>query len=300
MLNSGYFIMVMLCCLLFGGVVAQDSKNLTNEERIELAAENPLEEYLSRVSVKITAEKTEFIPFESIVIHYDLTSKAGFILRIPFHGVMDEEFLIVNDSGQKMGPTIHTNCIVWDSILPYGSLSGSTDISKKYDLTIPGTYACQLTPRGWESNEIEIEVVEPTGDMRKVWLLFREGQALDNGCGSPQGEKCKKAYSLYLQIVDDYSQTYYAPRALREAFFIDWLADRQTVEDKSKEYIEAGIEGKLLDICLESIMATSLMLDTRADGEVYFQSIIDNNQGTYKGERALYWLEDLRNRPPKK
>ncbi|MEZ5359792.1 MAG: hypothetical protein R3F48_13315 [Candidatus Zixiibacteriota bacterium] len=186
------------------------------------------------------------------------------------------------------------------SLLVKQEFDNCNSITSYYQIKEPETYSCYLNFMDiYKSNTINIEVSYPRGDDSLAWIKFRDAKDLVFAGGDASVNK-QKAYDLFLEIVDKYPESVYAPYALRDAFFRSIIMDRQTVQDKSKEYIEAGITGKLLDICLESIVATSVMLGDRASGETYLQSIIDQNSNSAKADRAKYWLDDLRKRPERK
>lgn len=249
----------------------------------------------SSIEIRVSSFNKSYTPHEQVIIEFSLKNNTNVVQLIPPIGSLSEKFLILNDSGEPVHQQMYSTYVGYDSLMPNEVMELKADVSLPFNLTKPGKYICQLHIYGYNSNQIELNITEPTGIARKAWELFKKAQLLDYGPSGQNNENYITAYSTYLDVVEKYPETIYAPLSLRRAFFIYKLADRKTVQDKAKDYIEAGVNGELLELCLEAIVATSIKMNEREGGVEYLQKLINKHNGSIIGQRALFWQSKLQN-----
>jgi outer membrane protein assembly factor BamD (BamD/ComL family) len=258
-----------------------------------------------RLQIRIWADKNEYLTREPIFIHYEVKNITDSTIALNFRGLKDY-FVIEDQDGRRFGSRLATYYAVVNpnSLKPDASYYEREEISDRYGLMEQGEYSCyiKLPPGPYspspetKSNLIKVEVKAPKGDEKKTLDLFLEAERLK---WSPDKDPEKRAlgFSKYLELVDKFPTSVYAPKALRSAWgvyiYSEDLKERRKIIPVCKRLIKSYPDSYYFTLAFTEIIDTYKILKDKEGAIKTMKELIEKHPNTKISERAEYWLEKI-------
>jgi hypothetical protein len=214
---------------------------------------------------------------------------------------MQEYFIIKDEKGQFHGPGGTGEYMHSDSLLPHQSCSSLLNLTFFYGIVTPGLYTCYIQMpaggffpyTGVRSNALEIKVKEPAGDEEKAFDLYSEAQQL-HWCTDKDPKKWERAFYMYLQLVEEYPSSVYAPISLFNALFkADVIQDKSVVISVFKTLIENYPEFDYIDGTFCMLVDYYKALKDKAGAAEYMKELMRKYPNSSISKNAEYWLSKI-------
>jgi len=258
-----------------------------------------------RLEIKIWTDKSEYLIREPVFVHYEVKNITDSTIALNFRGL--KEYFVIKDKDDRTFRNRLTSFYAVlnpNSLKPNASYHDREEISARYGMMELGEYSCyiQLPPGPFspsaetKSNLIKIKVNVPKGEEKKALDLFLEAETLK---WSPDKDPEKRALSFfkYLELVDKFPTSVYAPKALRSAWgvyiYSKDLKERRKIIPVCKKLIESYPNSYYFVLAFTEIVDTYKILKDKAGAIKTMQELIKKHPDTKISERAEYWLEKI-------
>jgi tetratricopeptide (TPR) repeat protein len=142
--------------------------------------------------------------------------------------MIDEDFVIEDKNGKHYRSHILGSYGGGQDFAPGEIYTKSLDVGGRYGANGVGEYTCYIHSYPFfvsnapylNSDTIEFKVVEPKGEEKEALRLFSEAEKLRYArsvAGGPDFAKKELGFQKYLELVDRYPKSIYAPKALSSA-----------------------------------------------------------------------------------
>ena len=258
-----------------------------------------------RLEIKIWADKSEYLIREPVFVHYEVKNITDSTVALNF-SALKEYFVIKDQNGRKFGNRLATYYAVLNpnSLKPNTSYCDREEISDRYGIMEPGEYSCyiQLPPgpfspsAGTKSNLIKIKVDVAKEEERKALDLFLEAEKLK---WTPDKDPEKRAlgFSRYLELVDEFPTSVYAPKALRSAWgvyiYSRDLEERKKIIPVCKKLIESYPDSYYFVLAFTQIVDTYKILKDKEGAVKTMQELIKKHPDTRISEEAERRLKKI-------
>jgi hypothetical protein len=246
-----------------------------------------------QLEIRIWTEKEVYFSHEPIFVHFELKNvgDSSFAVSATFDYVK-ELFHITNDKGRRCLNTL-LGFYCGNSILQPGeSYKDSEEIGSRYGVTGPGIYTCFLEVQHHKSNILKFRIIEPEGDEKKALDLYLEADNL-LWCNDKDPVKFKRAFYKFLELVEKYPKSVYAPRALRLAVLRSEIVDKPVLISVCKKHIENYPDSPYLGIVFLHLAEYYEALKDKRGAEEYMNFLIGKYPNTSISERAENWLKKI-------
>jgi tetratricopeptide (TPR) repeat protein len=260
-----------------------------------------------KIEMKIWVDKELYLTREPIFVNYETKNVSDSMLFLNFLEI-EEYFVIKDQTGHFYGPLTRGEYIHGDTLLPHQSHSAWLNITDSYRVTEVGEYECyvQMPSGGFfpytgaKSNTIKIKVKEPKGDERKALDLYLEAENLRWGrdkAGRKDLKKMELGFLKYIELVDKYPKSVYAPLALRSAWgtyhYSRNLEDRKKNIPIYKRLIESYSNSYYFLSAFSGLVDTYAKLKDKSEAIQTMKELIEKHPNTKISEKAEYWLEKI-------
>jgi TolA-binding protein len=247
------------------------------------------------IEIRIWSDKVEYLTREPIFVHYEVKNRGNSPIILSF-GLFGEYFKITDEKGHSYANMLLGEYALTDTLQANKSYKSKEKISGRYRVVNAGEYTIVMeTPQGGvspetRSNTLKIEVKNPAGEEKKALDLYLDAQKLDwNKEKDPQ--KWEQAFYKYLELVDKYPKSVYAPMCLYTALFkAHVIKDKNIVLSVCKRLIENYSESYYVDEAFYNLVGNYKVLDDKAGALEYIRELIKKYPNTKISESAEYWL----------
>jgi tetratricopeptide (TPR) repeat protein len=257
------------------------------------------------LEIKIWTDKNEYLIKEPIFVNYEVKNTTDSTVALNFRG-LKEYFVIKDQDNRTFGNRLTSFYAVLNpnSLKPNASYSDREEISDRYGMTEPGEYSCyiQLPPATFspspetKSNLIKIKVKAPEGKEKQALNLFLEAEKL-KWTPDKDSEKRALGFSKYLELVDKFSTSVYAPKALRSAWGVYIYSkdseERRKIIPVCKKLIENYPDSYYFILAFTEIVDTYKILKDKEGAIKTIKELIEKHPNTKISERAEYWLKQI-------
>lgn len=192
-----------------------------------------------KLKIEIRSDKGEFLTHEPIIVHYTVKNVGDSMAYLNFH-MIEEDFVIEDEKGQRYRSHIRGTYGGGQLFAPGEIFTKGFDIGGRYGIHEVGEYTCYIhsypffSPNATflNSNTIKLKVVEPKGEEKKALNLYLDAgkaRGSEGECCISDSAKKDIAFQKYLDLVDKYPNSIYAPKALRAAYLM-YLYSRNPIE----------------------------------------------------------------------
>jgi hypothetical protein len=259
------------------------------------------------LDARIWTDKDEFLSYEPIVIHYEITNNTPGPIVTTFIAY-GEYFNILDQEGRRCQNTL-SGCYLFgaDTIGPGASYTANEQVRSRYNVNLPGAYTCYMElPKGnsfpecseiVKSNELTLTVVEPKGEERTAFEMYRYADSLHWTYKSPKQKKAirEKAFYLYLDLVKKYPRSVYAPVALYSAIVMGNVPDdRLTLINACHTMIEEYPESPYLVWTFSDLCDYYKALEDKTGAIEYMEYLLKEYPDSKISDRAEYWLAKIK------
>jgi tetratricopeptide (TPR) repeat protein len=219
---------------------------------------------------------------------------------------MTEHLVITDTQGRGYATRLKGTDLGIDSLSPGQARNLSVDVCSRYGVQAVGEYSCYLrthlysvlNPTFLKSNTIKFKVLEPKGEEKEALNLYLEAEKLSwarSKVGGPNLTKKELGFLKYLELVDKYPKSVYAPKALRAAIFVYVYSpqNREKVITICKRLIENYPNSYYWGSGFSHLIGTYEVLKDKEGAIKTMQELIKKHPNTKISERAEYWLEKI-------
>jgi hypothetical protein len=180
---------------------------------------------LKIIEIRIWSDKREYLIREPILIHYEVKNSGDSPIILSFDE-FGEYFKIKDEKNSSYANMFLVQYVLTDTLKPNEFYRGRANISDRYRIIDAGEYTIFMeTPEGdvlpvTKSNIIKIKVKNPIGEEKKVLDMFLEAERLEwarDKDGKKDFTKRELGFQKYLELVDKYPKSVYAPLSLASA-----------------------------------------------------------------------------------
>jgi hypothetical protein len=241
--------------------------------------------------IKVTSSKGFYLSREPILINYEVKNLSDSAICLVFDEIT-EYFNIKDQLGRgysNIGTADYASCT--DTLKPDQIFKGYVDLKSRYRVLQSGDYTCYVDFYGSKSNVLTIKVKDPTGDEKKALDLYLEAQKLD-WTRDKDARKWEQAFYKYLELVEKYPNSVYAPLALDDALYkAHVIKDKNIVISVCKNLIENYPESYYVDDAFYNLIGNYKVLGDKAGAIAYVKGLTEKYPNTKISEKAKYWLE---------
>lgn len=257
------------------------------------------------IKIKIWIDKNEYLIREPIFAHYEVENITDSTIVLNPRALKDY-FVIKNQDAQRFDSRLATYYAVMNpnSLKPNASYCDREEISDRYGVMQQGEYSCflQMPPGPFspspetKSNLIKIKVNAPKGDEKKALELFLEAEKLK---WTPDKDPEERAvgFSKYLELVDKFPTSVYAPKALRSAWgvyiYSRNLEERKKIIPVCKKLIESYPDSYYFVLAFTEIVDTYKILKDKEGAIKTMHELVKKHPGTKIAQRASEQLEKI-------
>jgi len=250
------------------------------------------------IQLRIWTDKEVYLTREPIIVHYEVENISDKLIQMNFFE-LGFLFKIKDQEGRSYNPQSSADYAFAypDTLKPGESYKSSIthttslDIVDRYRIISPGKYTCFLEnplPEA-KSNIIRITVKDPKGKEKKALDLYWDAQKLR--CKAKDPDKCEQAFYKYLELVEKYPKSVYAPMSLYTALFkAHVIEDKNIVISVCKKLIENYPESYYIDEAFYNLVGNYKVLKDKAGAMEYMRELIKKYPNTKISESAEYWL----------
>jgi hypothetical protein len=257
-----------------------------------------------RLEVTIQTKQVSYIPYEPILIKYELRNSTDQDIVSCFL-LLGECFEINDASGRKYPSIVHRDVLMLtDTLGPDDSFVDSQYIQISYQVLHPGEYTCRMMiPNGLvypqyfssiESNVVDFTIVEPIGEERSAYLAYLAADSLGRDDSLPRDIRFRSEFSAYLDVAATYPNTIYAPISLYQALLMTFVPNDQSVLIPiGKKLIEHYANSPYGAWAFSHLIDAYKKTGRRGAARDYMNELIEKYSGNVIAERAHYWLQKL-------
>lgn len=259
------------------------------------------------LQIRVWTHKDQFLLYEPIPIHYEVTNTSDSITFSPNFYETEENFNITDENGRGYYSHIRSFSQSGSPFPPGESRRATLDIHALYDVENLGEYTCFipvwtrhacLNSQLIKSNTIKFKVVAPTGEEEEALNLLLEAQKLasvDTNLGYPHPGKEELGVLKCQELADKYPNSVYAPMALLAAIEIRarWYEHRKRVIPICRRLIEHYPNYYYWAKGFSRLVEMYEVLRDKEGAIKTMQELIEKHSNTKISERAEYWLEKI-------
>jgi tetratricopeptide (TPR) repeat protein len=258
-----------------------------------------------KLQIRIWTDKIEYLTREPVFVHYEVKNITDSSISLNLMGLSDY-FLIKNQDGREFDNRLLSYYAVMNpnTLKSSETYSDEEEISDKYGLIEPGEYSCfiQMPPGHFspspetKSNLLKIKIKEPEGVEKEALELFLEAEKL-RWVSDKDTTKIALGFSKYLELVDKYPGSVYAPKSLRTAWgtytYSKSPDDRRKTIPVCIRLIEKYPNSHYFILAFTEIADTYKILKDKEGAINAMNELIEKHPNTKISERAEYWLEQI-------
>ncbi len=250
-----------------------------------------------KLQIRIWADKNIYLVYEPIIVHYEIKNlgDSTFTVYETFDGLKGM-FKIKNENGKDYFSMMINDYASPSVLQPDSSYQGCEEISDRYGVTDSGKYICFLPVSGSQSNVLKIKLIVPEGNEKKSLNLYLEAEKL-HWCKDKDPEKWKLGFLKYLEVVEKYPHSVYAPKALSSASLIYLFSnnkeDKRKIIPVYKKLIENYPDSSLFALAFSGLIDAYADLKDKNSAIETMKELITKHPNTKISERAEYWLEKV-------
>jgi hypothetical protein len=260
-----------------------------------------------KLQIRIWTDKSEFFLHEPISVHYEVKNISDSTVHVSF-GMIQEDFVIRDAQGRGYSTHLRGTFMGGDPLRPGESHHATLNICGQYKVVNVSEYTCYLytCPSAvlhfpWtKSNTIKFKVIEPKGEEKKALDLYLEAEKLSwarSEAGGPDLTKKELGFLKYIELVDKYPKSVYAPLALSSAWgtyrYSQNLEDRKKNIPVYKRLIENYPNSLYVASAFCGLVETYEKFKDKSGAIQAMKELIKKYPNTNISERAEYWLEKI-------